>query len=71
MNLIDVKHRLLDLGLTIQAIADRIGVSRTLVSLILKGERKGYSHRAKIARALGWTVAELFGEEATKKRRAA
>ena len=41
MELIEIKHRLLDQGITIQDIADRAGVSRTLVSLILKGERKG------------------------------
>lgn len=57
-----IKHRLLDQRLTIQAIADRVGVSRTMVSLILKGERKGYKHRAKIARMMGLSVEELFGE---------
>lgn len=62
MQLIQIKHRLLDQRLTIQAIADRVGVSRTMVSLILKGERKGYKHRAKIARMMGLSVEELFGE---------
>ena len=72
MELIEIKHRLLDQGITIQDIADRAGVSRTLVSLILKGERKGYRHRAKIARALGLSVDELFGGNGNgKKRRAA
>ena len=70
MELIEIKHRLLDQGITIQDIADRAGVSRTLVSLILKGERKGYRHRAKIARALGISVEELFGGNG-KKRKAA
>lgn len=68
MNFIQIKHRLLDQRLTIQEIADRVGVSRTLVSLIFKGERKGYKHRPKIARLLGMSVEQLFGE---KTRRAA
>ena len=67
MDLIQIKHVLIDRRTTIQAIADRLNVSRTLVSLILKGERKGYRHRPKIARALGLSVEELFGERNGKR----
>lgn len=68
MQLIQIKHRLLDQRLTIQEIADHVGVSRTLVSLIFKGERKGYKHRAKIARLMGMSVGQLFSDG---RRRAA
>ena len=70
MQLIKIKHLLLDRGLTIQEIAVRAGVSRPLVSLMFKGERKAYRHRAKVARILGLSVEELFGGNG-KKRRAA
>jgi len=70
MEILQIKHRLLDRNLTIAEIARRAGVSRTLVSLILKGERKGYRHRAKIAKAIGVSIQQLFnGGE--KRRRAA
>jgi len=72
MNIVQIKHLLIDRNLTISEIARNAGVSRTLVSLILKGERKGYRHRAKIARALGLTVNELFnGNARTKGKKAA
>ena len=69
-DLIQIKHRLLDRQISIQAIANKLNVSRTLISLILKGERKGYRHRPKIARALGLSVEELFGERNGKRRAA-
>jgi len=70
MDTIQIKHLLIDRRITIQAIADRLGVSRTLVSLILAGQRKGYRHRPKIARALGLSVKELFGANGATRRAA-
>lgn len=68
LEFIQIKHRLLDRKITIAEIARRAGVSRTLVSLMFKGERKGYRHRAKIAKALGMTMEQLFNGQAKKRR---
>lgn len=60
MDQIQIKVRLWQKGLSIAEVARRVGISRTMASLILKGERKGYRHRGKIARILGVPLSELF-----------
>lgn len=54
--------------LTLTALARRLGISPTLVSHILSGKEKGWKHRPKIARALGLSMKELFGESNGKQR---
>ncbi len=66
---VEVHRLLLDSRTTLGKIAAQCGVSRTLVSLILYGKRKGYRHRAQIARALGVSVEKLFS--GAKRRKAA
>jgi len=58
-------------GLTLRGLARRLGISPTLLSFILAGKHVGHKHRPKIARALGLSVKELFGENGAATRRAA
>lgn len=77
-----VKVALVQKEQTLGRIAQRIGRSKALVSLILAGKHKGYEHRAAIARALGLSESVVFPDggkgkgggmkdEGGKKRRAA
>jgi len=54
-----VKLALVQKDLNLQAIADEIGRSKVLVSLILSGKHKGYEHRPRIARLLGLKEKDL------------
>jgi len=54
-----VKLALVKKDLTLQDIADEIGRSKVLVSLILSGKHKGYEHRPKIAQMLGLKEKDL------------
>ena len=60
MNL-KVKLALVKNGLTLQDVADHIGRSKTLVSLILSNKHVGHDHRPKIARMLGLREKDLNG----------
>ena len=42
-------------------LARKLKLKEEYLSLILSGRRKGYAHRPKIAKALGMTVEEIFG----------
>ena len=45
---------------TQRQLARKLKMNPEYLSHILSGHRKGYAHRAKIARALGLTVEEIF-----------
>lgn len=52
-------------GLRFDWVADRMGISNSLLSRLLSGERRWTpEYRASLARALDVSEAELFGEEA-------
>lgn len=65
-----IKIALIEYNLTLRDLARACGVSTPLISMILNHRYKGYRHRPKIARALGLSVAELFGESNGKRRAA-
>lgn len=69
-----VKVRLAEKNLTLEAIAQRIGRSGTLVSFILDEKHMGWEHRAKIRALLGLSDKEIWPNTTNgqaKKRRAA
>ena len=70
-----VKLALVKEGLTLQRIADVLGKSKTLVSLILNEKYKGYEHRPEIARMLKLRERDIWSDwrerESRKRRRAA
>lgn len=52
-----------DRGLTQETLAQKCGVSRSLVALVETGHYKPYpSLQKRIARALGVAVTDLFGD---------
>jgi len=55
-----IQHALVDVGLTGKEVAAKAGISDTLFWMIVYGQRKGYRHRGKIARALKTKKSLLF-----------
>lgn len=53
------EHRQSKLNETLQTVAERAGVSYSLLSLIERGAPFGYRHRDKIARGYKLTVKQL------------
>lgn len=49
----DVRHALIDKGMTMSQLADALGVSTAYISEILKGTRKAEAQRTKIMEYLG------------------
>ena len=55
----EIKHRLKAKRLTQQALAKRLGVSRTSVSFLVHGQMVSERLQKRFARALGVTVEDL------------
>lgn len=69
MDATKIKHALIDAEVKQADLARKLNVSEALISQILSGKRKGYRHRAQIARELGVSVEKLFN--GGRKRRTA
>lgn len=63
MDFKEIKKLLIDLDLSQAEIARRIGVNKTYVNHVLKGTKRPEHIRGAIAREMGRTVADLFGEK--------
>ncbi|EJU21467.1 DNA-binding helix-turn-helix protein [Peptoanaerobacter stomatis] len=45
---LEVKQRLLEIGMTQKELSQKIGISEVNLSIILSGRRSGWKHRDKI-----------------------
>jgi lambda repressor-like predicted transcriptional regulator len=59
----------MDLGYTIQKLADEIGVSRPTVSTVISGLRTSHRVQAHLASLLGTTPEVLFPERYDKEEK--
>lgn len=58
-----IRARRLELGLTLERLAGRTGVSRAMLSDIERGAKNPtVKLAAQIAKGLGWTISQLLGE---------
>ncbi|MEJ6404843.1 helix-turn-helix transcriptional regulator [Yoonia sp. 2307UL14-13] len=64
-----IKKQLLDLGYTIQALADEIGVSRPTVSTVIAGLRTSHRVQSHLAGLLDTTPESLFPERYDKEEK--
>lgn len=63
----EIKAALILAGVKQSRLADSLGVSRALVSLVVSGKKKSSRVRQAIARALGLKVEDLWPAGGTKK----
>ncbi|MDR1463622.1 MAG: helix-turn-helix domain-containing protein [Azoarcus sp.] len=68
---IQIKTILRDMGITLTALADELGVKQSTVSMVVAGKAKSYPIQQAIAEKLGTTIAELWpGQIRLRRNRA-
>jgi transcriptional regulator with XRE-family HTH domain len=58
-----IRIRMIELGLTQRAIAEKLGVTREMVNQVMRGRTKSARVAAGVAEALGYPVEVLFPNE--------
>lgn len=66
-----LKKLLIDHNMTVTNLAEKVGIKRSWLSLIINGHYKAYSVRIKIARFFNVPYEELWEHDSTDERQAA